>query len=269
MYKKILLVLVVYIIVVVLSGAWVQNAQSNLFSSASWLLLVATIVGLIAGVLQGSIKRKKNLRISNGQVERHTVGTVMEHWGTALGIFLLIGSGRMIGFAFTPNHLSSGGMYAKNLHFLGLFFTILFGCYFLGHFITSREQRELMPGIKDIVNGTLRKYLLRFKWKDTGRYLASQKSAFLAFAVIGAGVFISGAIKVFAGIWSVPFETVERATHAHDIFAILFMVLLLIHILFVIAVPSHWRLLASWFTGNVPEDYVKKEKPDWYRELTK
>ncbi len=266
MYKRILFSLIVYIIVVVLSIFLVQSAQSNLFLSSSWILLVAIVVGLVMGVRDGVRQGKHRAIIIDGQVQRHTIGSVMEHWGAAVGIFLLIASGRMLGFVFAHTQ-SEGGIYPKNLHFLGLFYTLIFGCYFLGRFITSKEAREIIPGTKDVINGTIRKYLFRFKWKDAGRYLASQKSAFLAFAVIGAGVLITGAIKVFAGIWPVSSRTLEGATHAHDIFAILFMVLLIIHILFVIVVPSHWRLLASWFTGKMSEDYVKKEKPDWYREL--
>ena len=268
MYKKILASLVVYIIVVVLSIFLIQGAQSNLFLSSSWILLVAIVVGLITGVREGRRQGKYRSIIIDGQVQRHTIGSVMEHWGGAVGIFLLIASGRMLGFVFAQAQ-SGGGIYPINLHFLGLFYTLIFGCYFLGRFIVSKELREIMPGVKDVVNGTIRKYLFRFKWKDTGRYLASQKSAFLAFAVVGAVVLITGAIKVFAGIWPVSSRTLEGATHAHDIFAIVFMVLLIIHILFVIVVPAHWRLLASWFTGTMSEDYVKKEKPDWYAKLTK
>jgi cytochrome b subunit of formate dehydrogenase len=192
----------------------------------------------------------------------------MEHWGNAVGFFLLIGSGFMLGFGFISSRMTSGGLYPKNLHFLGLILTLLFGCYFLGKFLSSKEHRELMPGIKDIIDGTLKKYLLRFKWKDQTKYSSSQKSAFLAFVVLGAGVFITGGIKIVADVWQISLETVQQATHAHDIFSILFMALLLIHTLIVILVRSNWRLLASLYTGKMAEDYVKKEKPVWYRELT-
>jgi cytochrome b subunit of formate dehydrogenase len=268
MFKRILLALIVYIIVVVVCSVWIHNVQSNLFITASWILIVPAVAGLFAGLLWGKLKGKQKASIKDGKVERHSVSSVLEHWGNAIGFFLLIVSGFMLGFGFISGRMTSGGLYPKNLHFLGLILTLFCSCYFLGNFLSSREHRELMPGIKDIIDGTIRKYLLRFRWKDLAKYTSSQKSAFLAFVVLGAGVFITGGIKIAADVWQISLETVQRATYAHDIFSILFMALLLIHTLIVILVRSNWRLLASLFTGKMSEDHVKKEKPVWYRELT-
>lgn len=104
--------------------------------------------------------------------------------------------------------------------------------------------------MRDIWDGTIKKYLLRKKWNDAGKYLSSQKSAFFAFAVLGLGVLVTGAIKMGDLAGQDPSQSVSVASYVHDIFAILFILLLIIHILLVLVVRSYRRLLVSWFTGR-------------------
>ena len=127
-----------------------------------------------------------------------------------------------------------GGLNAIKLHFLGLFLTLLFGSYFLADFFMSRKYVDLLPNIKDIVDGTIKKYLFRVKIKETGKYLSSQKSSFLLFAILGGLIFVSGVIKLLPFYTHISFSVVKIATTIHDVSAWGFAAVLVIHILLVI-----------------------------------
>jgi cytochrome b subunit of formate dehydrogenase len=123
----------------------------------------------------------------------------------------------------------------------------------LSDFIVSKKYSALFPGIKDIIDGTIKKYLLRVNVKETGKYLASQKSSFLLFVILGGLIFISGLIKLIRFYVSVPFQMLNVATSIHDISAIIFGILLAVHILLVIVRRSNWPLLKSWLDGKTPQ----------------
>jgi cytochrome b subunit of formate dehydrogenase len=107
-----------------------------------------------------------------------------------------------------------------------------------------------VPNLKDIVDGTLKKYLFRFKFKETGKYLASQKASFLLFAIIGVIILVTGVIKLLFFYISIPFKLDEIATKVHDISALLFGIVLVVHILLAVGLHSNWPLLKSWLTGK-------------------
>lgn len=137
-----------------------------------------------------------------------------------------------------------------NLHFIGLIITLYFGTYFLVHSLVTKKLKNLIPDFSDIIKGTFKKYIMGAKWTDKGKYLSSQKSAFLVFALLGAGIIVTGSIKTVAYYWGVPFKVTQIVTQSHDIIAGLFVLMLVVHIIFVVSIPSHRRLLKSLFTGN-------------------
>jgi cytochrome b subunit of formate dehydrogenase len=247
MVKRTVSFLVVYIIVVALVSVWVSSVQTKLFSDIPWMFSIVIIVGAIAGIFTARAKLKNASRSVNPP--RHTLYSFMEHWGTGIGIILMIVSSRLLGLAFVPQENNPSVM-PSNLHFIGLIFTLLFGVYFLADFLVSREYRTMMPNLRDIWDGTIKKYLFRKKWDDTGKYLSSQKSAFLAFAVLGLGVLVTGVIKTVGLRGQDPSQSVSGVSYAHDIFAILFILLLVVHIVLALVVRSYRRLLYSWFTGR-------------------
>jgi cytochrome b subunit of formate dehydrogenase len=176
----------------------------------------------------------------------------LEHWGTAIGIFILIVSGFQIHY--------HAGLPAIKLHFLGILFTLLFGSYFLTDFFVSRKYRVLLPRLKDIIDGTVRKYFFRFKYRENGKYLASQKASFLLFVVLGMIILITGIIKLLFFYITISFRLFEISTRIHDISAILFGLVLVIHILLVIARRHNWPLLLSWFNGKTTDGQQTKPK---------
>jgi len=111
----------------------------------------------------------------------------------------------------------------------------------------------MLPVMSDIVDGTLKKYLLRSRIEETGKYLGSQKVAFLVFALVGAETVITGGIKMAAHFWLIPYQAMQAITAIHDVFGIFLVLLFLVHIAMVISVRSHRRLLRSWFTGKAGE----------------
>jgi cytochrome b subunit of formate dehydrogenase len=242
MLKKVILISSIITIGVGLAIFLLNDYRVILFHNLRWLIAGASCLGMLFGVYRG-IKDKTSLKGSKGQPDRHTLDSFMEHWGTAVGIIILIISGifLMAGFRL---------IFSKNLHFLGLIVALFFGSYFLFHFFISQKYRYLIPDYKDIIQGTIKKYLFRGKWKDTGKYLSSQKSSFLLFSILGIGIILSGAIKTLAFYFSVPLQLTLVATQSHDILARVFSVVLLIHILFVVISRSHRCLLPSFFTGK-------------------
>jgi thiosulfate reductase cytochrome b subunit len=107
--------------------------------------------------------------------------------------------------------------------------------------------------LKDIIDGTVRKYLFRFKFKETGKYMASQKASFLLFVILGTIILITGVIKLLFFYITISFSLFKTATKIHDISAYLFIGVLAVHILLVIARRTNRPLLLSWFNGKTPE----------------
>jgi cytochrome b subunit of formate dehydrogenase len=249
MEKKILIALILLLAVAAGGIAWTVNARAVLYHTAYGGLIAAIGVGTAAGVVKALWGRKRQ---PVTDAPRHNAGSFLEHWGTGLGIIILIvsaallSSGRKIGFIVVPE-IARSRIMALNLHYLGTLFTLLFGCFFLADLLVSGGYKNLLPNAADIKDGTLKRYFLGKKWVDTGKYQVTQKWAFLAMAILGGIVLVTGIIKSAYFIWPVP---INAATALHDYASELFFILLIVHVLFAVAVPGHWRLLLSWFTGR-------------------
>ncbi len=244
MIKRLLFLVGLIAFILIISILWMYSLGIIYFREIRWILIGTFVLGTIAGMIGARLKNRPKSRNINPQSERHTVDSMMEHWGTAIGIFILIVSGFQI--------RDRGGLSAVKLHLLGLFFTLLFGSYFLTDFIVSKKYDTLLPNMKDIIDGTIKKYILRLKMKETGKYLSSQKSSFLAFAILGGLIFISGVIKLIPFYGHIPFGILKTATSIHDVSALLFVLILAVHILLIIARRTNWPLLLSWFNGKTP-----------------
>lgn len=243
------------------------TTESLFFDDVLWVVLAAIVLGLVLGAVRAILRKK--LAIIGDEAERHDSSSFLEHWGTAIGIFTLIASGIILGFLFIPSFVSTSkeAIAPINMHFIGLVITMFGGCYFLADYILARDYDKLIPNIPDIIGGTIAKYFLRRKWTAEDKYLSSQKSAFLAFAALGGCVLVTGAIKVAAHIWHMQATAYAVTTFFHDIFSLLFILLLIVHVLLVVGLKAHWPALVSWVTGKVKKDYVKHEHPVWSDEL--
>lgn len=255
-------------IIFIMAGVIISLIYNKLLvDEFSWLLIVSALIGIILAVFH-RIKTKETL-IDNGQIIRHKISGFISHWITALGILTLLVTGFVIGFLFFPHFVNTPAsvLLPLNIHFWGIVIAIFGGFYFLSEYLLSRKFSIILPSIRDITQGTIKKYLFKQKYKNEGKYLSSQKSAFFAFALLGGILFISGTIKVVAHSWEMPSIVLAITTQIHDIFALLFFIMLLIHVIMALLLANHRILLKSWFTGKINEKYVKEEHVAWYEEL--
>jgi cytochrome b subunit of formate dehydrogenase len=235
-------------------------------SWAIWVLLVASVIGFILGIARGLFKKRN--AIVNGVAIRHGIGSFVSHWGTALGIFVLMISGFLMGFLFispTANTLEQI-IPVLNMHFFAVILTLFGGFFFVGDYLASRDWALLLPNWQDITGGFFGKYFLRRKWDKEHKYLSSQKAAFIPFAVLGLLLVVTGAIKVGAHVWPISANAWGWATIIHDISALLAIIYLVIHVGMVVLL-GHWPALFSWFTGTVTTKVVEHEYPMWEEEL--
>ena len=262
MLKRVLLIIGMIAFILTVSVLWDQKFGSlyspfQVFRDSRLIFIIVSIAGAALGIIGGIIKIVLGSRKTNLQPERHSIDSILEHWGTAVGIFILIVSGIQIHY--------HTGLPAIKLHFLGILITLLFGSYFLADFIVSRKYRTLLPDLQDIIDGTVRKYLFRFKFKETGKYMASQKASFLLFVILGAVILVTGVIKLLFFYITISFSLFKTATKIHDISAYVFMGVLVVHILLVIARRTNWLLLLSWFNGKTPERQETQTKTTGFK----
>lgn len=237
-----MLISALFMILLALSILLINYSTTVLFQDRPWILAISVSLGILTGTLRAFVKIKSGPADPSGLIMRHTVDSFVEHWGTASGILLLLISGFLLIFGLSR--------FEVNLHFIGLFVTLLCGSYFLADFFLSQQSVNLLPNLTDIIDGTLKKYLLRIKSSEKGKYLSSQKSSFFAFATLGIGITITGVIKLAGVIWSIPAELIQISTSVHDILAYLFAALLVVHVTLTLSVRSYRRLIRSWFTGT-------------------
>jgi cytochrome b subunit of formate dehydrogenase len=246
LYQKIMIAqvsLAIGLLLFLTSGIlWILNIGTELFTSYAILTVISSIAGLIFGCIAVLFTRSISRKLQVIPNKRHTPFAFLEHWGTAAGIFVLVISGYSL--KTNPTYLIA------NFHFFGLVMTMFFGCCFLVDFIWMQKYWYLLPDKVDIVDGTIKKYLLGTKQVDSGKYHASQRSAFLAFTILGSEILVTGIIKTISLNITINSGLLYVSTLIHDVSGLLLTLLVIIHIILVFANKSNFRLLINWFTGN-------------------
>ena len=267
MKLRALIITVVVLAALAVGIVFANNADAVFFDTMPWATIVAAGAGLVLGAIYAMFKDKEY--ISQGEVKRHGSGGFVAHWGTALGIFTLLASGILLGFLFFPHIMDTPekAIFSLNIHFVGVMVALFCGFFFAGDYLLTRDIGKLIPNIPDLIAGFIAKEMLKREWKNEGKYLSSQKGAFLGFAALGALILITGAVKVAAHMWAIDADWWAFFTIVHDFTTLLFMVMLFIHIVLVVAMPAHWPLLTSWITGKITEEYAEEEHPIWHDEL--
>jgi cytochrome b subunit of formate dehydrogenase len=266
MKLKVLIILVLVIAALAVGIVFSNTTDAVFFDSVPWVTIAAAGLGFVLGIARALLKGKE--KISYGEVNRHGTGSFLEHWGTALGIFALLASAILLGFLFFPSIMKNldTTAFPLNIHFIGVVIALFGGFFFVGDYIATRKFDRLLPNIPDIFGGLLGKYFLRRKWSSEDKYLSSQKVAFLGFALFGGVLLISGAVKVAAHIWPINADYWAFFTVLHDLFSLLFIFLLIVHVLLVLGLRE-WPALASWITGKVTEERAEEDYPVWHKEL--
>ncbi len=263
---KVVVILVLVIAALAVGIVFANNSDAVFFDSIPWITIVAAGAGFVLGAARALLKGKET--ICYGEVNRHGSGSFLEHWGTALGIFVLLASGIIMGFLFFPHIAKTPAdtVSPLNIHFIGVLVTLFGGFFFAGDYLLTRKFDRLLPNIPDIFGGLFGKYFLKRKWTDEDKYLSSQKVAFLGFALFGGVLLVSGAAKVAAHVWEIQAGWWSFFTVLHDLFSLLFIFLLIVHVLLVLGLRE-WPALKSWITGNITEEVAEEDYPVWHDEL--
>ena len=280
MMKRIILVLVI-LLAITAAGVWVSYAPPAGFSAlrnttlfdnkvADWMLVGIAVVGLVFGAARGMLKKPSH--ISDGVVIRHGAGSFISHWGTAIGIFLAIASGLIMGmyfgfWALAPFAKTPGAVVApENLHYFAVVFILFCAFFFVGDYLFGRNLKLLIPNGQDVTKGFIGKYMLRKPWTKEEKYLSSQKAAFVPYILIGLVILITGAVKVASHVWPLKSSLWGWATVIHDYFAAFIILFTIVHMA-IIVVLGHWPAFWSWFTGTMKTHEVEHEHAVWYEEL--
>jgi hypothetical protein len=148
MLKRVIFIVGLIAVILTVSLLWTYKLGSFIGRSTYWIYIAAFAGSITAGIIAGIIKRIRRLNRINTAPHRHLIDSIMEHWGTAVGILILIISGYRI-------H-TGGGLNAIKLHFLGLFLTLLFGGYFCLILLFQKSTLLYSPASKTLSTALLK-----------------------------------------------------------------------------------------------------------------
>lgn len=251
---------------------WSAGSYTNdlLFSSAAWAVPAAAAIGVIVGAIRAPSSAPV---VVGARIRRHDAGTFFDHWSVTLSSLLLIVTGILLGNLFNRRvfeGVEPVGL-SMNLHFFGALLFVFVAFQHPTYYLVRAARRDILPAPADIPKAVAHyaATLARRSAPREGKYMASAKLAYLAWGVVIAGLTITGTVKVAAHVWKDIAPSVMQAmTWLHDVFGLLAVALLVVH-LAVVFLPSSWPLLRSMFTGFVPAEYVREHHADWHDELPK
>lgn len=279
------LALAVWIVIAVVGGSLAYQASrlflfqryaggsytyDLLFTSAAWAIPAAAAVGVVVGAIRAPSVAPV---VVGARIRRHDAGTFFDHWSVTLSSLLLIVTGILLGNPFNRRvfeGVEPVGL-SMNLHFFGALLFVFVAFQHPTYYLVRAARRDILPAPADIPKAVAHyaAKLARRSAPREGKYMASAKLAYLAWGVVIAGLTITGTVKVAAHVWKDIAPSVMQAmTWLHDVFGLLAVALLVVH-LAVVFLPSSWPLLRSMFTGFVPAEYVREHHADWHDELAK
>lgn len=243
-----------------------------LFETTYWLIPLAIILGVLARSL---IAGRREAVVENGKILRHDDVAFFEHWTNTLGGITLIVSGILLGFLFVPRFVQTQRAigFALNAHFVGAFFLIFVVSFYLTDtFLTGRIKTHI-PDFKRDFPKAMAHFLSWFgrapKPKE-GKFLSSENFSFLLWLLFGGLLIITGALKASAYVWEISASVLSPATMVHDVAALLFMLLLVVHVITGTILPESWGVAKAMLTdGYVSEKYAKEHHQLWYEEIIK
>ena len=254
-----------------------SKTYTVLFDYSKYALPISALLGIALGSLESHLKTRAQLRIKHGKIERHrATGTYVEHWYHAMGFVIAAISGLLLGtktilsdviyrrYAASP---CSG--FLLNLHFIGVILMTFSIAYYLADHLLSGGWEFPWPGggLSEVVA----EYRALFGGAEppaSGKWMASQKIAHLIWALVVGVIGFSGLVKVWKYFSEVPQGLLQVCNTLHDLFAVLGIIMLAVHMFFSF-LPATFPLLKSLFTGYVPEDYAKRYLPEWLEGIKK
>ncbi len=210
---------------------------------------------------------------SAARVLRHTGLVRVVHWSVAVSGIVLLFSG----FGELPMYkrynvvelpgLSWAGDFELNLviHYVA---SVVFLAAILFHVVhhVARRQLAAVPRRGDLRESVaiLRAMLKGGKEPPHGKFLAEQRVAYGAFALVIAVLAVTGMIKTYKNLGDVviPPAALQVITLLHTAFAVSFLLLLVLH-LAAFLLRANWPLLPSMVTGTVSRAYARRRHPLW------
>lgn len=244
------------------SGSYIYEV---LFESMAWVLPASIAGGLIFGAVH-AIYADSFPDVKDGLVRRHEAfGAFFEHWAVTFGMILLIFSGVWLGFLFVPRLAGTReavGL-AINLHWAGSAIILFAAAYHLSGLMLG-DHREILPKSGDLQKSlqNVASYLGRAKAPEAEKYLPIQRVSYLIWAGLIGIVGLTGLVKAADYPWELSGGLMGAMTLLHDVFALLTIIFLVMHIGAVL-MPSHLQQLRSQLTGWIPMEYVKRHHPRW------
>jgi cytochrome b subunit of formate dehydrogenase len=296
------------VLVIAINNAFAQGGsegglppQTDLFNDAVALaraLPLAAALGIGFGIWQGKVSMRQPKSAPNSPVViRHDLGAVVSHWTNAIGFVGGIITGAIVlRWLARPDEMR--GVFVIHYVAAGM---IVFGI--LSHVaenlvtggagLLPRSFKDVREGLGELVEytglfgpaGAVFRLKLPKVIRDTfgetctsfgiappkrlGKFLpAEQVLSYAPWAIIVAVIIVTGLVKSFRYLYSVPPTLVAQASFVHDVFAVVAIVMLVFHLAALALVPRNWPLLLSMFTLRVSRKHVQQWHPIWFKELT-
>jgi len=240
-----------------------------LFSSAGWTIPIAALLGVFTAAFKEH--RKPKPQIKDGKVLRHDATMFLQHWSVAMGTVVLVATGILLGFLFVPRFVQEPQTVGLvlNLHFVGVLILAFGICHYVVDLLLVGGARELLPKPRDLKE-SITQYTSKLGIGQPPRpakYFSTQKIAYPIWGVLVLGISLTGLLKVAAYDWSLPSGLMSAMTLLHDVFALLMICMLVMHVVAGALMPWSWPLLVSMLTGYVSEEYARKNHPKWVKEM--
>ena len=101
-----------------------------------------------------------------------------------------------------------------------------------------------------------------------GKFLPAEKVfSYTPWAIIIAVMTVTGLVKVFRYLYPIPPSFVALMSALHDLFTVVALVMLGIHLAALLLVPRNWPLLVSMFTTRISRKTVERLNPAWFAQL--
>jgi cytochrome b subunit of formate dehydrogenase len=274
--------------------------QSALYNDALLLaraLPFVALIGIVVGIWLGKTSMRQPKSAPDSPVViRHDIGAVLAHWSNGVGMMIgmitgaivlrwvarpdemrlifaihYVGSGLIVfaiaahltqnavtgGMGLIPRSLKDAGEALGNL----VEYTGLFGPD------GAVANINLPKGLRKPFAEILASFGIAPP-KRQGKFLPAEKLfSYVPWLVIIAVMTVTGLIKAFRYLYPLSPDFIAQVSAIHDLFTVVSIVMLGIHLAALFLAPSHWPLVGSMFTTRVKRSYVERHHPEWLRQL--
>jgi hypothetical protein len=274
--------------------------QTDLYNDALTLARAIPLIvaaGLVFGIWEGK-RSMRELKSSPAlpSVVRHDWGAVIAHWTNGIGFLIGMSTGAIIlRWIQRPDEMRL--IFA--IHYIGSSL-VIFGVashlsqnFVSGGFgLIPRSLRDFTGGLAEVIGYSgvfgpehaalgialpkglrrpIAEILVSFGIalpKKLAKFLPAEKFfSYLPWAIIIGVMTFTGLVKALRYEYFIDPNFVQQMSSIHDLFTIVAIAMLAIHLAAVLLVPSHWPLLISIFTTRIPRKYVAKWHPGWMAQL--